>query len=318
MNPICNLCGLSCMLTTRAGGLVKATVWGGYESTPGNGVGALDDHVEHTFSLCEFCLDWLFSRFVIPVELRDYFYEPLEPWRPAAERVAADDWRRDKKRFADEAARRAAARRPSDARDYEAALRHCVADHVKTMGACNTKEASVPVPGCDCCECVARAALARQESSPAAAVGTQALVEEFHRAIDATVGTTPAIRDPDLRAALILEEAIETVTAIVGTRAAADMLHNVHLDAGNLHRVSPAGPDLVKAVDGLCDLEYVTRGTAVAFGVQLDPFVRVVHEANMTKVNGPVDEHGKRGKPPGFVPPDETIREMLIALGWKP
>lgn len=33
-----------------------------------------------------------------------------EPWKPAAERVAADEWRRMKQEFFDEAARRTTAR----------------------------------------------------------------------------------------------------------------------------------------------------------------------------------------------------------------
>lgn len=115
---LCNLCGLSCWLRegqhVELGGLIKATATGGYFSTPGNGVGALDDTVAYRFSLCEFCLDWLFGRFVVPVAVTDYMLDdtPVEAWKPAAERVAADDWRKMKQEFTDEAARRAAARKP--------------------------------------------------------------------------------------------------------------------------------------------------------------------------------------------------------------
>ena len=42
----------------------------------------------------------------------------------------------------------------------------------------------------------------------------QRAVEAFHRAKQVTVGKDPAIRDAGLRAALIWEEAAETVTAI--------------------------------------------------------------------------------------------------------
>lgn len=113
---LCNLCGLSCTLDEKnfseLGGLIGAVVSGGYASTPGNGVGALDDTVAYRFSLCEFCLDWLFAQFTIPVAVSDYMtpLEQVEPWNPAAQRVASDDWRRMKQIFTDEANRRAAAR----------------------------------------------------------------------------------------------------------------------------------------------------------------------------------------------------------------
>lgn len=113
----CNLCGMTCQLgsecnpTSGLYGLIKQTVNGGYESTPGNGLGALDDCTSYTFSLCEFCLDWLFSQFKIPVEVHDYLsgVEP-KPWRPAAERVAQDEWRRTKELFSKEHDRRKKAR----------------------------------------------------------------------------------------------------------------------------------------------------------------------------------------------------------------
>jgi predicted HAD superfamily Cof-like phosphohydrolase len=107
----------------------------------------------------------------------------------------------------------------------------------------------------------------------------QQMVEDWHRAMGAPVGTTPAIRRPELRAELIWEEADETYTAIYGG-------------------------DLVAAIDGLCDLLYVVYGTAVEFGVDLAPFFAEVHAANLRKAGGPVREDGKIGKPPGWTPPD--------------
>jgi hypothetical protein len=115
--PLCNLCGLTSVLghedSPAAGphGLIDCTVYGGYESTPGNGYGALDDCTKYTFSLCEFCLDWLFQQFVKPVAISGYAGEGAEQWKPAASRVAEDDWREMKTEFRTEHERRAAARR---------------------------------------------------------------------------------------------------------------------------------------------------------------------------------------------------------------
>lgn len=118
--PVCNRCGLSCALGPRgdAGGILRRTVTGGFESTPGNGSGALDDLQGYTFSLCEFCCDWLFQTFVIPVEENEVSItgerlismDGEYRWRPAAQRVEEDEWRRMKDEFRAEHSRREKAR----------------------------------------------------------------------------------------------------------------------------------------------------------------------------------------------------------------
>lgn len=141
VETLCNLCGLSCILGSEGSpargehGLIDVAAVGGYESTPGNGYGALDDLTRYRFSLCEFCLDWLFAQFVIPVAvdspMNDYLLMPdetleegmtrmgmvqllrqddPEPWRPAAQRVQEDEWRSYKEEFFAEAKRREEAR----------------------------------------------------------------------------------------------------------------------------------------------------------------------------------------------------------------
>ena len=104
-------------------------------------------------------------------------------------------------------------------------------------------------------------------------------VREFHEALDIPVATTPKVRRAELRAALIEEEARETVEAI-------------------------RAENLVEAIDGLCDLLCVVYGAALEFGVDLDPFWSEVHRTNMAKAGGPVREDGKRLKPDGWTPPD--------------
>jgi hypothetical protein len=112
---LCNFCGESCILgEDRACGL-DGHAEGGYWSTPGNGQGALDDGTRYSFRICEFCLDWLFEAFVIPVKQTDYgTEEPLkETWRPASQRVDEDSWRKGKEEFRKERDRRASLRRVS-------------------------------------------------------------------------------------------------------------------------------------------------------------------------------------------------------------
>jgi hypothetical protein len=138
----CNLCGESCFLGSlwegqfSFGGLLNAQVIGGYESTPGNGAGALDDMSRYGFSMCEFCLDWLFQQFKIPVAvddpMNDYLMQEGEtldeamtkrgvvqimerpqppPWKPAAQRVDEDEWRQSKEEFHQENNRRSLLRK---------------------------------------------------------------------------------------------------------------------------------------------------------------------------------------------------------------
>lgn len=137
---LCNLCGLTCLLEhppmDKPSGLIDAVVVGGYESTPGNGSGTLDDMTGYSFSLCEYCLDWLFGRFKIQVQtfdpIRGLTLRPEEsieqglertggflvlgpssvkpPWLPAEVRIARDDWRKLKAEFFAEKAKRDAAR----------------------------------------------------------------------------------------------------------------------------------------------------------------------------------------------------------------
>ena len=73
--------------------------------------------------------------------------------------------------------------------------------------------------------------------------------------------------------------------------------------------------DLVKIADALADLVYVAYGSALVFGIDLDPVIAAVHASNMTKQRRPagqVDPHvgtvhaeaGKLWKGPGYTPPD--------------
>ena len=117
--PTCHLCGLSCRLgqheRANSGGLERHTVTGNYDSTPGNGDGCLDDLSSYTFSLCEWCLDWLFAKMPIPPIVRDDIPggNTQAVFRPAAQRVGEDTWREDKEGFAREKALRDDARERS-------------------------------------------------------------------------------------------------------------------------------------------------------------------------------------------------------------
>ena len=112
-----------------------------------------------------------------------------------------------------------------------------------------------------------------------------------------------------LRAKLILEEAVETIKAMgVGVRLRDSEGHAgvVTVDPHELSFYIEGEVDLEGVVDGCADVSVVTVGTLIAFGVDDEPILEEVDQANLRKF-GPgsyAREDGKWMKPPGWTPPD--------------
>lgn len=71
--------------------------------------------------------------------------------------------------------------------------------------------------------------------------------------------------------------------------------------------------DLTEIADGIADAIYVLLGTAVSYGINLQPIWDEVHHSNMEKVEGPERGDGTKPlKPYGWNPPSiaELIREQ--------
>lgn len=116
----CNWCGCSVLSSEGHNHIGEEfVVVGGYDSTPGNGEGALDDMDRYSFVLCEFCLDHLFQMFRVPPKVEPEWGGGPIQFRPAHVRVKEDAWRKQKDRFFAEEKRRADAR-PSST--HESAL----------------------------------------------------------------------------------------------------------------------------------------------------------------------------------------------------
>ena len=106
----------------------------------------------------------------------------------------------------------------------------------------------------------------------------QSMVEGFHRLFDIVVQQTPGLIDErtrTLRERLIQEE-FEELKEAMGKE------------------------DLVAIAKELADLLYVVYGTAVSYGIDMEPVFREVHRSNMSKVGGYKREDGKWVKPPTY------------------
>jgi len=106
----------------------------------------------------------------------------------------------------------------------------------------------------------------------------QAMVEEFHRKFEIAVQTAPAEVSEDtkrLRVRLIQEEFDEL-------------------------KESMAAGDLPAVAKEMADLLYVVYGTAVSYGIDMDPVFREVHRSNLSKVGGYKRADGKWVKPPTY------------------
>ncbi|MEX0784606.1 MAG: MazG nucleotide pyrophosphohydrolase domain-containing protein [Dehalococcoidia bacterium] len=112
------------------------------------------------------------------------------------------------------------------------------------------------------------------------------MLREYHRAFGGLVPDAPTPLSPEaaaLRLALLTEELDEVA---------------VELQSG----------DLVRLAHELADLVYVSYGTAVSVGIDLDAVLAEVHASNMTKI-GPdgrfeMREDGKVLKGTNHRPPD--------------
>lgn len=121
----------------------------------------------------------------------------------------------------------------------------------------------------------------------------QAMVKAFHRMFDIVIQEAPTLIDDRthvLRIRLIHEEFEELKEAM-------------------------AKNDLAGIAKEMADLLYVVYGTAVSYGIDMDPVFREVHRSNMSKVGGYKREDGKWVKPATYSPAAiESILAKQAAL----
>lgn len=121
--------------------------------------------------------------------------------------------------------------------------------------------------------------------------------------------TIPDFNTRKLRAALILEEAIETIEAL-GFEVRGDEAHGVYLD-------ELGSPDLVKIADGCCDVMVVTLGTLIACGLKQEPLMVEVCNSNDSKFADGyyINSIGKVIKSPQYKPAN-FLKVLQEHFGW--
>jgi predicted HAD superfamily Cof-like phosphohydrolase len=139
----------------------------------------------------------------------------------------------------------------------------------------------------------------------------QAMVLEFHEKFQCTVNekpTVPSFEDRELRARLILEEAFELIARGLGIevffRGANLQSKQLAFEEGHYYG-NGWEPNLIEIADGCADLKYVTNGTAVTCGIDLEPIFAEIHRSNMSKLWGGIvkkNEYGKVIKSPDYSP----------------
>ncbi len=120
----------------------------------------------------------------------------------------------------------------------------------------------------------------------------QRMVRDFHRKFDILVREKPMLANDDtrrLRIRLIQEEFEELKEAL-------------------------AKDDLVAVAKEMADLLYVVYGTAVSYGIDMEPVFQEVHRSNLSKVGGYKREDGKWVKPPTYSP--AQLHPIIIAQSF--
>ena len=118
----------------------------------------------------------------------------------------------------------------------------------------------------------------------------QKLVQDWHMRFSLLIEDKPRIPDPEiarLRISLIHEEAAEFKQAAYRE-------------------------DLVAVADALADLLYVVYGTAVSYGIDMEPVFAEVHRSNMSKGDPAVirSSYGKILKSKNWTPPN--LRPLIF------
>tara|TARA_R110002153_G_scaffold45929_8_gene129419 strand:- start:206 stop:712 length:507 start_codon:yes stop_codon:yes gene_type:complete len=148
-------------------------------------------------------------------------------------------------------------------------------------------------------------------------------VEEFMEAASQKGNAYPSEisqKDAELRVILLLEEVLEFSAASgVEVKLDFDKTNGIIRDTNDLVIKKVGEVDLVEIADGVGDINYVSEGAALAYGIDMEPIHEEIQRSNMSKfIDGHRREDGKWVKGPSYSPADiKSIIEAQIAAGKK-
>lgn len=123
-------------------------------------------------------------------------------------------------------------------------------------------------------------------------------VREFHEKAGQLINDKPTIVDSKtaiLRVRLLLEEVLEFAEAS-GVEILTKEGDNLDTEAmnGELTFSHTGKADLIEIADALGDINYVSAGAAICYGIDMEPIDEEIHKNNMLKFeNCTKDESGK-------------------------
>ena len=155
-------------------------------------------------------------------------------------------------------------------------------------------------------------------------------VKVFHKTYGAPISDVPVIPPADrrlLRVKLILEEAAEFAKAsgfpvqvmlIVSEEGDGVLRHMIRLEDATVDMDQPELIDIVEAADAMGDINVVTNGSALEWGIPIQEVDHEIHLSNQSKLGEegkPIKrEDGKVLKGPNYFKP--RILEILKRYGW--
>lgn len=126
----------------------------------------------------------------------------------------------------------------------------------------------------------------------------------------------PGLMVRELRARLILEEALETIAALGFSIRPKSTKQFYHVSDVDLLPIEEMAVDIDDVIDGCADTIYVAIGTMLVHGAPDLPHLAEINRTNNAKFPGAVaitnPETGKFQKPPGWQPPDhKRVRQAV-------
>lgn len=142
-------------------------------------------------------------------------------------------------------------------------------------------------------------------------------VKEFHSVFGhpvAALPLSPGVKHIKFRTRFFLEETVELILALgarhpenAHLRRAVELLNAAREQIAQAKDYEFKDVDLVEVADALGDLDYITSGAALTFGIPLPEVVAEIHRSNMSKLGEdglPIyDDEGKVVKGPNYEPP---------------